>query len=145
MRSFTYTIHIERSPEQVWDYMMDPANASRWQNLVRRVDAITPGPLRVGSQRLVTFDLMGKVMQAVSEVWAIEPARRIGVRNTAQNVTGVFEYTLTPEISGTRVTFTCDVHPHGLMWLFLPWLLKSNRARYAQQLSNLKQEVEARP
>jgi len=142
MRSFAYTIHIERKPEQVWTYMTDPANASRWQNLVRRVDVITPGPLRVGSERLVTFDVMGKVKQIVSEVWSFEPGRRIGSRNTAQNVTGVFEYTLAPESHGTRVTFTCDIHPHGLMWLTLPWLLRGNRARYIEQLPNLKKEVE---
>jgi len=145
MRSFTYTIHIERSPEQVWAYMTDPANTPRWSNLVRRVDLITPGPLRVGSERLVTFDLGGKQVQRVSEVWALEPGRRIGVRNTAENVTGVFEYTLAPERNGTRVSFTCDIHPHGLMWLLLPLLLKSNRLRYTEQLPNLKKEVESRP
>ena len=144
MRSFTYTIYIERTPEQVWDYMMDFTNAPRWRNLVRQVDVITNGPLRVGSEMLVTFDIMGKVKRAVSEVWAFEPLRRFGVRNTEQNVTGVFEYTLAPELTGTRVTFTCDVHPHRWMWLLMPWLLKGNRQRYQQQLPNLKQEVESK-
>ena len=144
MRSFTYTIYIERTPDQVWDYMMDFKNAPRWRNLVRQVDVITNGPLRVGSEMLVTFDIMGKVKRAVSEVWAFEPLRRFGVRNTEQNVTGVFEYTLTPESNGTRVTFTCDIQPHRLMWLLLPLLLRSNRARYTQQLPNLKNEVEQR-
>ena len=145
MRSFTYSIHIARSPEQVWDYMMDFSQAPRWRNLVRQVDVITKGPLRVGSEMLVTFDVMGKVRRVVSEVWALEPARRFGVRNTEQNVTGVFEYTLAPENKGTRVTFTCDVRPRRLMWLLLPWLLKGNRTRYTEQLPRLKQEVEARP
>lgn len=144
MRSFTYTIHIERPPEQVWDYMMDFSQAPRWRNLVRQIDVITKGPLRVGSELLVTFDVMGKVRRAVSEIWAFEPGRRYGVRNTEQNVTGVFEYTLAPESNGTRVTFTCDIRPHRLMWLVLPFMLRSNRARYVHQLPNLKTEVEQR-
>jgi len=144
MRSFTYTIHIERSPERVWDYIMDFSQAPRWRNLVRQVDLLTAGPLRIGSELLITFDLMGKVKRAVSEVWALEPARRFGVRNTEQNVTGVFEYTLTPENDGTRVTFSCDVRPRGFMWLLLPFLLRGNRRRYTQQLPNLKTEVERR-
>src|SRR5262245_59538680 len=144
MRSFIYTTYIERSPEQVWDYMMDFSQASRWRNLVRQIDVLTPGPLRVGSEMLVTFDVMGKVKRIVSEVWALEPARRWGVRNIEQNVTAVFEYILEPELTGTRDTFTCDVRPNGVMWLMLPWLLKINRARYTQQLPNLKQEVESR-
>ena len=144
MRSFTYTIHIERHPDRVWDYMMDFSQAPRWRNLVRQIDVITSGPLRVGSELLVTFDLMGTVKRTTSEVWAFEPGRRFGVRNTEQRVSGAFEYTLVPESNGTRVTFSCDITPHGLMWLVTPWLLRGNRMRYAQQLPNLKKEVESR-
>ena len=50
MRSFTYTIHIDRSPETVWAYMMDFNQAPRWRNLVRHIEVLTPGPLRVGSE-----------------------------------------------------------------------------------------------
>ena len=142
MRSFNYTIHIERSPETVWSYMMDLSKASRWRNLVRSVRVNTPGPVRVGSELEITFDILGKTKQVISEVWAYEPARRFGVRNTESQVTGVFEYTLQPDAGGTRVTFSCDVHPRGYMWLLTPWLLKGNRARYAEQLPNLKKEVE---
>jgi len=144
MRSFTYSIHIERAPDAVWTFMMDFSQAPRWRNLVRQVDVLTKGPVRAGSELLITFDVMGKVKRAVSEVWAFEPARRFGTRNTEQNVTGLFEYTLTPESTGTRVTFTCDIKPHGFMWLLLPLMLRSNRARYTQQLPNLKKEVESR-
>ena len=97
---------------------------------MRDVEVLTPGPLRVGSELKITFDVQGKVRKAISEVWAFEPARRFGVRNTEQNVTGVFEYTLEPDEAGTSVTFTCDIQPHGWMWLLLPWLLKGNRLRY---------------
>src|SRR4029079_493860 len=115
MRSFTYTIHIDRSPETVWTYMMDFSKAPRWRNLVREVEVLTPGPLRVGSELKITFDVLGKVRKAISEVWAFEPARRFGIRNSEPNVTGVFEYTLTPQGQGTFVTFTCDIKPHGWM------------------------------
>ena len=144
MRSFIYATHIERTPEQVWAYMMDFSQAPRWRNLVRSVEVLTPGPLRVGSELKILFDIMGKVRTATSEIWAFEPARRFGVRNTEQNVTGIFEYTLKPEAGGTAVTFSCDVRPHGFMWLLLPWLLKGNRTRYVEQLPNLKKELEAR-
>lgn len=145
MRSFTYTIHIDRSPERVWDYMMDFRNASRWRNLVRSVEVLTPGPVRQGSELRVTYDLLGKLRSAVSDVWVFEHARRFGTRNTESNVTGRFEYTLEPEAGGTRVTFACDIRPHNFMWLLLPLLLRGNRMRYREQLPNLKKEVEKQP
>ena len=142
MRSFTYAIHIDRRPEQVWDFMLDFNRAPRWRNLVRRIDVLTPGPLRVGSELNVTFDIMGKTRTVISEVHAFEPGRRFGVHNTEQNVTGFFEYTLEPDATGTTVRLSCDIKPRGWMWLVLPLMLRSSRMRYAQQLPNLKQELE---
>jgi len=142
MRSFTYTIHIERPPDRVWSYIMDFDKAPRWRNLVRKIEVVTPGPLAVGSQLKVTFDVRGSVRTVISDVWSYEPGRRYGVRNTEQGLTGSFEYQLEPDATGTRVTFTCDIRPHGLMWLVLPLVIPGNRRRYSEQLPNLKAEVE---
>ena len=142
MRAFAYETHIDRSPEQVFAFMMDFSQAPRWRNLVRTLELVTPPPIRVGSELRVTMDVMGKTRQAISEVWAHEPPRRFGVRNTASGVTGTFEYRLDPEAGGTRIRFTCDVRPHGVMWLLLPKLLSSSRYRYRDQLEVLKREVE---
>ena len=101
--------------------------------------------LREGSQLFVTFDVMGKIRTATSDVWVFEPPRRFGTRNTANNVTGVFEYTLEPQGAGTLVRFTCDIRPHGVMWLVLPFLIRGNRMRYRDQLASLKRAIEEAP
>ncbi len=145
MRAFTYTVHIDRPPDAVFDFMMDFSNASRWRNLVREIQVLTPGPLRVGSELLITLDVMGGVRKAVSEVWAYDRPRHVGLRNTAQNVTGAFEYRLEPEGNGTKVSFSCDIRPHGWMWLALPLMLKGDRMRYRDQLGILKRVVEEQP
>ena len=142
MRSFTHTAYIERTPEQLFAFMIDFSKAPRWRSLVRRIDIVGNGPVHQGTQILVTIDVMGKTRQALSEIWSYDPPRRLGFRNTASNVTGEFEYVLAPEGSGTRVTMTCDIRPHRFMWLMIPWLLRSNRARYTDQLARLKAAVE---
>lgn len=146
MRAFTDHTFIARSPDQVFAFMMDFSRAPRWRNLVRKLEWISPEPIGVGSQLLVTMDVMGQTRQATSEVWAYEPARRLGLRNTASRLTGTFDYTLAPEGEGTRVRFTCDVRGHGLGWLLLPFAIRSSRYRYRDQLQLLTREVEsARP
>ena len=142
MRAFTYAIHIDRPQDAVWDFMMDRRNSPRWNNLVRKVEVATPGPVRVGSELLVTLDARGTTLQLTSEVWAYEPPHRYGVRNTRNHVTGVFEYRLRPDGQGTQMEFQCDIHPHGWMWLVLPLLVRDSRARYRDQLGNLKRVVE---
>ena len=143
MRSFTCSEHIARTPDQLFAYMLDFRNAARWRSLVRRIDVVGDGPIREGTQILVTMDLMGKVRQALSEIWVYDPPRRVGFRNTANNVTGQFDYMLVPEREGTRITFTCDIRPHGLMWLILPFILRGHRARYVDQLARLKAAAES--
>ncbi|HEY7500175.1 MAG TPA: SRPBCC family protein [Vicinamibacterales bacterium] len=145
MRTFTYVEHIDRSPEQVFDFIMDFRKASRWRNLVRSMEIVGGGAPREGAEISVTFDVMGQTRQVVSSLWAYDRPRRIGQRNTESGITGTFEYTLRPDGTGTIVTFTADVRPHGLKWLLFPLLLRGHRARYRPQLANLKREVEREP
>lgn len=142
MRSFRYSQHFDRSAEEIFAFMMDFRTASRWRNMVRRMEVVGGGPVREGSKISLTMDVMGKVVQLDGEVWRYEPPRRFGMRNTRQGVTGVFEYVLEPDGSGTMVTFTCDIRPHGLMWLTLPLLIPGNRNRYRDQLTALKRAMD---
>jgi uncharacterized protein YndB with AHSA1/START domain len=143
MRAFAYETHIDRSPEEVFAFMMDFSRAPRWRNLVRKVELVSAPPIRTGSELRVTMDVMGRTREAISEVWVYDAPRRLGLRNTASGVTGTFEYRLDPDGGGTRVRFTCNVRPSGVMWLALPVLIRSSRYRYRDQLSVLKREVEA--
>lgn len=145
MRSFTYREHVNRTPEQLFAFMTDFSKAPTWRSLVRHIEVVGGGPLRRGGKVLLTLEAMGKVRQMTSDVWSYDPPKRIGFANTESNVTGVFEYVLEPASGGTEVTFTCDIKPHGFMWLLLPLLLRSNRARYIDQLQRLKRAAERVP
>lgn len=144
MRAFRYDQHIERPQEEVFAYMMDFRTASRWRNMVRSIEVVGGGPVHEGSKLLMTMDVMGETRRGESEVWRYEPPHRVGQRNTRSGVTGVFEYILEPDTVGTKVTFTCDIRPHGMMWLALPWVLRSNRKRFRDQLAMLKRAIEGR-
>jgi hypothetical protein len=142
MRAFRYSEHIERPREEVFAFMMDFSTAPRWRNMVRRIEVVGGGPVQPGSKLLFTMDVMGTIKQGEVELWCYEPPHRFGQTNTRGGVTGVFEYILEPNGTGTTVTFNGDIKPHGLMWLALPWLLKSSRIRFHNQLATLKRAIE---
>jgi hypothetical protein len=121
---------------------MDFSKAPLWRDHVREMRVITDGPLRVGTELQITLQLRDRVRTARCEVWAFETAKRFGVRSTTKKAAGTFEYLLAPEAGGTKVTFTCDLRPNGLMWLLVPMMIRTNRERFAHQLENLKREVE---
>lgn len=142
MTSFRYVIHIDRSPAHVWAFMMDFSKAPLWRPHVRDMRILTDGPLRVGTELQITFELPGRVRTVRCEVCAFETARRFSLRNASKKAMGTFEYVLAPESNGTQVTFSCDLRPYGVMWLLAPLMVRTNRARFAQYLPNLKREVE---
>jgi hypothetical protein len=142
MRSFIQTVTIDRSPAQVWAFMMDFDKASLWRNHVRDMRIVTDGPLRAGSEVEIGFDLPGGRRTARCEVWVFETARRFGLRTTSKQLTATFEYVLAPAGAGTAVTYTCDIRPRGVMWLLLPMMMRANAERYAGQLARLKRAIE---
>jgi uncharacterized protein YndB with AHSA1/START domain len=142
MRAFRYTEHIERPREEVFTYMMDFSTAPRWRNMVRRVEVVGVGPVQAGSKLLFTMDVTGENRRGEVLLWCYQPPYCFGQTNTRGGVTGVFEYILEQNGTGTTSTFTGDLKPHGLMWLALPWLLKSNRIRFRDQLAALKRAIE---
>jgi hypothetical protein len=144
MRSFRFSQHIDRPVEEIFAFMMDFRTAPRWRSLVRHMEVVGGGPVQLGSKILLTMDVMGKAVQLEAEVWRYEPPYRFGMRNTNQGITGNFEYVLEPGGAGTTVTFTCDIRPHGLMWLTLPFILPGNRDRYRGQLAALKRALDQR-
>ena len=142
MRSFRFSQHIDRAAEEIFAFMMDFRTAPRWRNMVRRMEVAGAGAVREGSKILLTMDVRGQTVQLEAEVWRYEPPRRFGMRNTDHGITGIFEYVLEPDGAGTKVTFSCDIRPHGLMWLLLPLILPGNRGRYRGQLAALKRAME---
>ena len=145
MHAFRYSEHIDRPRDEVFAFMMDFRTAPRSRNMVRRIEVIGGGPARQGSILLFTMDVMGKTRQGEVELWLYEPPHRFGQRNTVQGVSGVFEYILEPDATGTTVVLTGDIRPHGLMWLTLPWLLRSSHYRFRNQLATLKRAIETKP
>jgi len=142
MHAFRYTEHIERPREEVFAYMMDFSTAPRWRNMVRRIEVVGGGPVQAGSKLLFTMDVMGKTKQGEVELWCYEPPHRFGQTNRRGGVTGVFEYILEPNGTGTAVTFIGDIKLHGLMLFALPWVLKTTRIRFRDQLATLKRAIE---
>jgi uncharacterized membrane protein len=146
MRAFRHTIWIARTPEEVFDFFVDFSRAARWRLYVRSIERLDQGPLRVGSRLHVTIDLSGSPYELEMEVLAVQRPTLWRHRTYEGDVSGYVEYRFDKEGAGTRVTMSMEVKPKGLYgWLVAPLLFFGRKARYREQLPQLKREMELSP
>jgi hypothetical protein len=70
------SITIDRPRDLVAAFAADPANAMAWYKNIKAVDWETPPPAAVGSRVRFRAQFLGRALEYVYEVRAIEPNRR---------------------------------------------------------------------
>lgn len=143
MQIARHSIHIDRSPREVFDFFTDFSRAPRWRQYVRSMTPRQPGPPRAGSVVDVVFDVAGVTQAFELTVLDCEPPSLWRHRTSEKEFRGHVEYRFDAEGGGTRVTLTMVARPIGLYgWLAMPlmWLRRSQT--YAQQLPQLKAAME---
>ena len=132
MPEATNTVDIRRPPEQVFAFLADGENNSRWRSGVLDIRH------KSGDGEGAVYEQgvkgpFGRRVPADYEITAYEPDRHIGFRAIAGPVRPEGSYDLTPlDSGGTRVTFALRCTPGGLAKLMTPMVARTMRAEVAQ-------------
>ena len=145
MRAYTHSIHVDRSPERVWDFLIDLSQAPKWRTMFKSMSVVGGGPLRAGAQVLVVAETHGRMIERASSTLVFDPPHRWVMRSESGGVSGDFAYSLVPNGGGTRVTSSCDLKAHRLLaWIFLPIMARQQRRLRSNQLEAFKKSCEGR-
>ena len=103
MGHISRTIHIEATPEQVFDVWARPERFREWQVPATEVKDITgtPGAVGYGWTSVTTF--VGRKMEAPMRVTAIDRPRFVEAKSSG-GVTGTVRLHFEPAAGGTDVT-----------------------------------------
>jgi uncharacterized protein YndB with AHSA1/START domain len=134
------TVHIQRPPEEVFDYLSDPRNELEWNPKVRVMDKLTDGPVGVGTRFRAKWTKSGVVTLECREYDRPRHWRFVNGGPLAVD----FSVDLTPESGGTRFTSRFDATPHGFLRLVFPVFLIFMRREEAANMELIKQAVESR-
>lgn len=96
------TVHIERSPDDVWSFVAEPDNLPVWNSAV--VTAETDGPLASGAQIRGQVKFLGKKLDYVNEMTQFEPPKRSEYHSVESPFPWRGGTILEPDGDGTRVT-----------------------------------------
>jgi hypothetical protein len=140
--SYESSVTIDRPPETVFEYLIQPAKQGLWSDVPMR--QLTQGALGAGSRMEVTFG-MGPIKARVGlELGPVEPGRRMGFRSFSGPIRWDGEYRLAGTASGGtevsqqgRLTFT------GLWRLIEPLAGAEISRGEVKELERLKAAAEA--
>jgi uncharacterized protein YndB with AHSA1/START domain len=145
MPSFTRSIAVRRSPEQVFAVLDDLEQAPSWMPAIRRIDILTPGMrMGVGFKWRETRRVLGILrMKVVLVVTSHDPPRTWGLTYNDGKVQATATFELTPTPSGTQVSFVEDVEDLQGKEKRAQRMLKMMAKQDADLLDRLKVHVEA--
>lgn len=145
MPSFTRSIAIRRSPEQVFAVLDDLGQAPDWMPAIRRIDILTPGMrMGVGFKWRETRRILGVFRKSfVLVVTSHDPPRTWGLTYNDGKVQATATFELKPTAAGTEVAFSEEVEDLQGKPARAERMAKMMENQDAELLDRLKAHVEA--
>ncbi|MCH5674424.1 SRPBCC family protein [Streptomyces gilvus] len=149
MSAFHEEIDVDRTPEDVWAYVIDPSHLPEWQLSAVSAERLDEGPLHTGSQVRVTRRLgRRREMPMTMEYTEYDPPHSWSVRGIDGPVRGLFHAEVEPIDDGrrSRVKMDLDFEGHGLGKVMLPLFVRPQvRKELPRNERMLKERLEHTP
>jgi uncharacterized membrane protein len=139
------TIDIDRSAEDVFEYLDDLARHNEWQEMLVSTRVETEGPVRVGTRAVDTRRVGGsRTQDSTYEIVEHDPPRRAVFRGVDGPVRPIGGVTVEPLDEGrSRVTVELDLKGHGLLGAVLAPIARSQaRKQVPKDQETLKRLLE---
>lgn len=136
-------IVIERSIEDVFDFVADERNEPRYNPQMTRADKVTEGPIGVGTKFHSVMTGAGGAADIAIEFTEFDRPRRIveTIHMSNMNINGVL--TFEPVSGGTRMSWLWDLEPQGVYKVLGPVIRRIGERQELRVWSQLKKVLEA--
>jgi hypothetical protein len=111
---------INRSVEEVFDFVADERNEPYYNPRLHDVEQVTPGAIGLGTQFRAKTTVRGRTVPMVIEFTAYDRPRRFGsvTHMATMDIEGGLSFETVPE--GTRMRWSWELEPRGIVKLMTP-------------------------
>jgi carbon monoxide dehydrogenase subunit G len=141
--TITQSVTIDRPVEEVWDFISDFENTTRWSRGVLEARQTSDGPLGVGSRLRTVVKAFGRRRTADYLVTEYEPNHVFAFEVRAGRMTSRARFSVEPAGAGTRLTASGEAHAAGLYRLLAPILVRTLERHSQDDLATVKRLLEA--
>ena len=146
MTGATIVRHIDAPVDTVFRYATDLANASKRIRGIKKLEVLTPGPIRVGTRFKETRIMFKREASEVMEITALDAPRSYVVGCENHGCRYRTEFTFSPDRSGTNVSMYFGAEPltfmTRIMSLLMKPMMKSCLKEMGKDLDDLKAAIE---
>lgn len=136
---------IKRSAIEVYEFLADGLNNTAWRPTVQQIELKSGEAAQLGAvYRQVLSGPGGRAIDGDYQITIAEPGRELGFQVIAGPARPTGSYTLTAVPDGTKLDFSLQLAPKGLMKLMRSMIQKTMESEVAQLLT-LKAALEAKP
>ena len=136
------TVTISRPLQEVFDYLADGTHNKDWRDGVLEIERTSADNGQGATYRQVLAGPGGRRIDGDYRITVFDPPRRLEFQVTAGPARPVGTFELSEDADQlTKVRFSLEVNPAGLMKLMTPMITKTMRREVAQ-LGNLKTILE---
>lgn len=133
---------IDRPVKDVFAFVADPNNMSKWNAAVVSLEQVTPGSVGVGTKFRSVAEMMGRRIEGEMQVTAYDPGNQCGFQVKAGpmqvNLTLAFKTVGT----GTKVSLNAQGNPGGIFKLAEAVMARQVKSMMEGNLLRLKSVME---
>jgi uncharacterized protein YndB with AHSA1/START domain len=137
-----HTTFINRPVGEVFAFLAEPANQTRWQDDLVRAEMVSGNP-QTGAEFVEVRKFMGREMESRLQLTAFEPDRLLSAKVVKGPVPFEVTQTLEPDGSGTKLTMVLEGEPGGFFKLAEGMVRKQLEADIQKDSLRLKEVLEA--
>lgn len=134
---------IDRPVKDVFAFVANPNNMSKWNSAVVSLEQVTPGAIGVGTKFKSVGEMMGRRIEGEMQITAYEPDTKCGFQVSAGPMQVNLTITFKTVGTGTKVSLNAQGNPGGIFKLAegvmagqVKSMMEGNLARLKSQLEN---------
>lgn len=133
---------IEKQIDDVFSFILDFENESRWADEVVRTEKTSEGPIGVGSTFADHVEFVGRTMRTSYEIVEIQTNAKITIKTSSGPVPFTATYSFDEIGDSTRLSIAAAVEPAGFFKLATPMIRRQLSSQWTHNFNNLKALLE---
>ena len=113
MYTYEYSIFINRPPQEVFDFMSNPANHPKYSRITESGEWISEGPPGVGSTYRGAGKVLGRKIESTNEITKWDPPNQYGYKSVGGSIPFDTTYTLESSENGTQLSVYAQLEIGG--------------------------------